>query len=66
MKLHILLATKRMTQKELAELTGIGKNTISRYCNATFEKIDKQHLDTFCKFFNCNVQDLIEFVNEDK
>lgn len=65
MKLHIKLAEKRMTQKELSEATGIGKNSISRYCNGTFEKIDKQHLDTLCKFFNCDLSDLIEYVEEE-
>lgn len=66
MKLHIRLAEKRITQKELSEKTGIGKNTISRYYNDTFEKIDKEHLDILCKFFNCKVEDLIEYVDEKK
>lgn len=60
MKLHIKLAEKRMTQKELSEATGIGKNSISRYCNDTFEKIDKEHIAILCKFFNCKVSDLLE------
>lgn len=66
MNLHIRLAEKRMSQKELSEKTGIGKNTISRYCNDTFEKIDKEHIDILCKFFNCKVEDLIEYVPGDE
>ncbi len=61
-RLHILLAEKRMTQKELAEVTGIGKNTIGRYCNNTWAKINKEDIDILCKFFNCKIEDLIEYV----
>lgn len=61
MKLHIKLAEFRMTQKELAEKTGIRQPTISAYCNDTNKHIVKEHLDVFCKLFKCNVKDLIEF-----
>ena len=45
-RLHILLAEKRMTQKDLAEATGIGKNTINRYCNNTWSKINKEDINS--------------------
>ena len=69
-KLHMLLAEKRMTQKELAEATGIGQNSISRYTNNTWVKFDKDHLDKLCKYFKCTIEDIItfkedlDFVNE--
>ena len=63
-KLHILLAERRMTQKELSEATGIGKNTIGRYCNDTWSKINKDDIDILCKFFNCNIGDIIEYKKE--
>lgn len=69
-KLHMLLAEKRMTQKELSEATGIGQNSISRYCNNTWVKFDKEHLEKLCIYFSCNVEDIITykedtaFVNE--
>ncbi len=58
-RLHILLAEKRMTQKDLAEATGIGKNTINRYCNNTWSKINKEDIDILCNFFKCEISDLI-------
>lgn len=64
MKLHILLATKRMTQKRCSELTGIRLPTISVYCCNTFKTIPREHLDKLCQLFNCKVEDLIEFVND--
>lgn len=63
MKLHILLAEKRMNQKELAEATGISKNTIGAYCNDSFKHIVREHIDILCMFFNCKLDDLIEYIN---
>lgn len=64
-RLHILLAERRLTQKELSELTGIGKNTINRYCNDTWVKINKEDIDVLCKFFKCKITDLIEYVEDE-
>ena len=58
MKLHIKLAEKRLTQKQLSEITGIRLPTISAYCTDKFKVISKDHLDILCKFFNCDVKDL--------
>lgn len=62
MKLHIKLAENKMTQKDLAEKTGISKNTIGSYCNESNKHIVKEHLNIFCKLFNCKVEDLIEYI----
>lgn len=61
MKLHIKLAEFRMTQKELSEKTGIRQPTISAYCNDTNKHIVKEHLDIFCKLFNCKLDEIIEY-----
>lgn len=61
MKLHIRLAEKRMTRKELAEITGIRLATISGYCNDNFKMISREHLNIFCKLFECTPSDLIEY-----
>ncbi|HII4500024.1 TPA: helix-turn-helix domain-containing protein [Clostridium perfringens] len=60
-QLHLRMAEKRINQKELSELTGIGKNSINRYYNNTCDKITKEHLDILCKYFNCEIQDIITF-----
>lgn len=64
MNLNIKIAEKNITKKQLAEETGIGKNTIGLYCSGDYKKIDKEHLDIFCKYFNCSVYDLIQFEYE--
>jgi putative transcriptional regulator len=59
-KLNIngLLKQYGLAQKDLVECTGINKNTVSKYCNNTFENINKTHIDLLCKFFNCTPNDL--------
>lgn len=61
-KLNInnLLKQYGLTQKDLAECTGINKNTISKYCNDSFENINKTHIDLLCKFFDCTPNDLFK------
>lgn len=66
MKLHIKLAEKRMTQKQLSELLSIRIGTISAYCNDTFKMINKEHLNKMCTFFNCTPNDLIEYVPDEE
>ena len=63
-KLHIKLAEYRMTQKELSERTGIRQPSISAYCNDTYKMISKEHLDMFCKIFNCKIEDIIEHITD--
>lgn len=62
MKLHIKLAEKRLSQKQLSEMTGIRLPTISAYCTDKFKMIPKDHLNILCNFFDCNIEDLIEYV----
>lgn len=65
-KLHVILAEKRMTQKELSQLTGIRENTIGSYCRDTYKNIGKDNLDKICKVLNCKVEDIIEYIPDKK
>jgi len=62
MKLHIKLAERRLTQKELSKTLNIRLGTVSAYCNDTFKVISKEHLDKMCNFFNCTPNDLIQYI----
>lgn len=62
-RLNIFLDFYNLTQKDLADCTGINRNTVGRYCNNTFEKIDKSHIDLLCSFFMCNFDDLFKVDN---
>ena len=60
MNMKILMATKEVSQRKVAEDTGIGTNTINSYVNNTFTTINKDHIDMLCKYFNCKVEELIK------
>lgn len=56
-----LLDIFNMTRKEFASQTGIGVNSINRYCNNTWLKFDKDHIKIICEYFNCPVGTLLQF-----
>lgn len=55
-----LLKRYKLEQKDLAESTGINKNTINKYFNNKFENINRTHIDLICKYFKCTPNDLFE------
>ena len=65
-KIHSLMGERRMTQKELAEISNIHPSIIAKYYHDTIIRINREHLDEFCKIFDCNIQDLIEYVPDEE
>lgn len=57
-----LLGEQRMTQKRLAELTGIRANTINDLYHEIAVSLKVEHLDKICEVLNCSINELIEFV----
>lgn len=62
--INSFLKKYNITQKDLADATGINRNTISRYCNNSFETIGKNHIDLIVNFFKCEIEDMIS-IGED-
>ena len=58
-KLRKLLAEKRMTQSELAALTGIRPSTICDICNNTCSFLKIDNIDKICAVLECDIQELI-------
>lgn len=61
-KVKVWLAMRDMTQKELAERTGIRPPTISAICTGTIKHLPMEALDKICTVLDCQPGDLIEFV----
>lgn len=58
-----LMATKKIRNvNRLSELTGIGTPTLYRLFDGTNTRIDYATIDVLCKFFNCKLSDLLEYV----
>jgi putative transcriptional regulator len=62
-KVKVMLAIREMTQKELAEKTGIRPPTISAICTGTIKHLPVDVLDKICDVLDCQPADLIEYVN---
>lgn len=54
------LGRLKMTQKELADSTGIRPNTISNLYHDKATRIEVDHIEKLCKAFKCSVQELIK------
>ena len=63
-KVKVMLAMREMTQKELAERTGIRPPTISAICVGSVKHLPVDALDKICKVLDCQPADLMEFVRE--
>ena len=56
---------KRVTLSELARVTGISRVTLSKMVNQRGYGTLTDHLDRLCKFFNCPLNELAEYVPDD-
>lgn len=60
-KTKVMLAMRDMTQKDLAEKTGIRPSTISSICTGAVKQIPVYALDRICKVLECQPSDLMEY-----
>ena len=63
-RVKVMLAMREMTQKELADKTGIRPPTVSAICLGTIKHLPIDALDKICNVLDCNVGDIIEYVKE--
>lgn len=63
-KVKIRLAECNMTQKELAEKTGIRPPTVSAICVGTVKHLPIDVLDKICDVLDCQPADLMEYVKD--
>ena len=61
-RLKVVLAMNEMTQKELAERTGIRPPTISAMANNSAKHYPADVLDKICSVLHCSVGDLLEYI----
>lgn len=53
---------RRVTIKEIAEETGITRNTLSRMLNAHGTGVRSENFDRLCRYFNCPIGALVEYI----
>ena len=62
---RVELARKKMTQKRLAEITGIRPPTISKIFLGTISRVPVDVLDKICQVLDCQPGDLMVYVPDD-
>lgn len=55
---------RRISLKEVAENTGIGRVTLSRMLNQG-SNVRSDTLDKLCGYFRCRIEELVEHVSDD-
>lgn len=60
------LGEKRLTQADLARMTGIRPATINELYHEIADRVSLEHLDLICEALNCDLSDLIIRVGPDE
>ena len=55
----------RVTLGEIAEATGINRMTLSKMINHRGHNTQSDNLDRLCRYFDCRIQDLVEYVPDE-
>ncbi len=63
-KLDELIWKHRTTAEDVYQKTGIGKSTLSTIRNGKNLNISLKTLDRLCKYFNCKISDILEYVED--
>lgn len=65
-KVKVMLAMREMTQKELAEKTGIRPPTISAICTGTIKHLPVDVLNRICDVLDCQPGDIVEYIRTEE
>ena len=55
---------RRITVLEISKATGINRMTLSKLLNKHGANTQTDNLDKLCAYFDCRVEDLVEYVRE--
>lgn len=65
-KVKVMLAINEMTQKELAERTGIRPPTVSAICTGAVKHLPVEALNKICEVLKCQPADLMEYIPDNE
>jgi DNA-binding Xre family transcriptional regulator len=55
---------RRITIQEVAEATGITRNTLSKMLNQHGVSVRTDNLDRLCAYFDCAIEALVEYIRD--
>jgi putative transcriptional regulator len=65
-KCHLskLMGEKKLKIVDVSRETGVNRGTITRLYHETASRVDLDAVDALCRFLECDVGDLFEFVDK--
>ncbi len=63
-RLSRLMGERRINISDLVRETDINRGTINRLYHEKVSRIDLSHVDTLCKYFECEVGELFEYIKD--
>ena len=57
-----LLGERKLTQNDLAQMTGIRPTTIGEMYHEIIQRVNIDHVDKICEALDCTITDLMEYV----
>lgn len=65
-KIATLLAEELKSITEVSEYTGISRNALTNLYYRRTKGINFDTIDKLCNYFNCGIEDIIEFIPDEK
>jgi putative transcriptional regulator len=62
--LSTLMGREKLRISDVARLTGLNRSTITALYKETATRIDLPAIEQLCRVFNCEVGDLLEYVDD--
>jgi putative transcriptional regulator len=65
-KCHLarLMGERKMKIVDVAEATGLHRNTVTLLYKETAQRIELDAMEKLCRLFNCQISDLFELVDD--
>jgi putative transcriptional regulator len=65
-KCHLarLMGERKMKIVDVAEATGLHRNTVTLLYKETAQRIELDAMEKLCRLFNCEISDLFELVDD--
>ena len=54
--------SRKLTYKVITEETGLSEGVLVRLINSNFERVETPTLNTLCRYFQCGIGELLEYV----
>lgn len=61
-----LMGEHKMKISDVANQTGLHRNTVTLLYKETAQRVDIDAMDKLCQLFSCTVADLFEYIEEEK